>query len=291
MGGGLYSESRAGTTATTFSKKSQSEIFTERNINNAMDPHGVTMRESRDSDEHPNSLAILLGIDVTGSMGIIPEYLVKQGLANLMSNIIKGGNSDPQMMLMGIGDTEYDESPLQIGQFESSDELMNHWLTKLYLEGGGGPNFGESYLLAWMFAAMHTSIDCYEKRQIKGYLFTIGDEPTLIDVPKNILKKIMGASTGQYNDFTASQLLEMARKTYNVYHVHVKETRSGSRQAVINNWIRLIGESNLIIVNRKEDIADAIAKTINSNPSIDQINSNNIGDNSNKVKDEEVHLR
>ncbi|HEX7992892.1 MAG TPA: hypothetical protein VF506_03165, partial [Streptosporangiaceae bacterium] len=31
-----------------------------------LDPHGVTFRESRDSDEHPRSLAIAVLFDVTG---------------------------------------------------------------------------------------------------------------------------------------------------------------------------------------------------------------------------------
>lgn len=34
----------------------------------------------------------------------------------------------------------------------------------------------ESYELAMYFMARHTSIDCYEKRGKRGYLFMIGDE-------------------------------------------------------------------------------------------------------------------
>ena len=31
------------------------ETFKSRSVNNAMNPHGVKIRESRDSDEHPES--------------------------------------------------------------------------------------------------------------------------------------------------------------------------------------------------------------------------------------------
>jgi hypothetical protein len=214
--------------------KSRSEIFKARSINNAMNPHGINVRESRDSDEHPNSLAIVLGLDETGSMGSVPHFLIKDGLPEIVNKIIKAGEKDPQILFLGIGDHECDESPLQVGQFESSDELLDKWLTDVYLEGNGGGNGGESYMLAWYFAAMHTNIDCFEKRKRKGFLFTIGDEPVLKIISARELKKIMGP--GEYSNFTATDLLSKAAEKYNVFHVHVKETLSGSRQHVIDGW-------------------------------------------------------
>lgn len=63
------------------------------------------------------------------------------------------------------------------GGFESSTIAINQCLSRIYLEGRG--NNGESYLLPWIIAGNHTSIDSYEKRNQKGFLFTVGDEPTL----------------------------------------------------------------------------------------------------------------
>ena len=186
---------------------STAEIFKAKTVNSSMNPNNVSIRESRDSKEHPNSVAIILALDVTGSMGSIPYFLVKEGLPNFMDNIIKSGIKDPQVLFLGIGDHECDTFPLQVGQFESSDELLDKWLTDLYLEGGGGGNDGESYLLAWYFAAYHTSIDCFEKRKQKGFLFTIGDEPILKRIPKAKLKDIMGE--GQYEEGTINSLLKL----------------------------------------------------------------------------------
>lgn len=261
MGGGTYSVTDRYDRATTmgFYTKSATEIFKSKSINNAMNPSGIVVRESRDSIEHPNSLSIIIALDVTGSMGSVPHHLVKDGLPNIMASIIEGGIKDPQVLFLAIGDHECDDSPLQVGQFESSDELLDKWLTDVYLEGGGGGNAGESYLLAWYFASKHTAIDCFEKRGQKGYLFTIGDEPTLKYIPKDTIKRIMG--DGQYGSLSANELLDNARKMYNVYHLHIKQTGAGSRIETISGWKQLMGD-NLIVVDRHEDVSAIISKIV-----------------------------
>ena len=261
MGHGSYSSSARLTRAAAmgYSTKSAREIFTQRSINNAMNPYGIRMRESRDSEEHPDSISIIIALDVTGSMGSVPHYLVKEGLPHIVDSIIKGGVPHPQILFLAIGDHECDQAPLQVGQFESSDMLLDKWLTDVFLEGGGGANDGESYLLAWYFAAFHTSIDCFEKRKRKGFLFTIGDEPVLREVQAVALKVIMG--DGQYEDYTADRLFNKAREIYNVYHIHIKETQSGSRQQVIDGWKQLLHD-NLIVANRHEEVSTIISSRV-----------------------------
>jgi hypothetical protein len=261
MGGGSYSfvSRSAREEDLGYKTKSTQEIFKQRSINNAMNPSGIVVRESRDSKEHPNVVSIILALDVTGSMGTIPHFLVKEGLPNIMASIINGGINDPQLLFLAIGDHECDNSPLQVAQFESSDELLDKWLTDVYLEGGGGGNAGESYLLAWYFAGFHTSIDCFEKRSQKGFLFTIGDEPTLKIVPKRALQNIMG--DGQYDEFSADMLLEKAREKYHCFHLHIKQTGAGSRQETMDGWKQLMGEG-LIIVDNKNDVSRIISETI-----------------------------
>jgi hypothetical protein len=259
MGHGSYSIVNASNNGLTRSVLTNAQVFTERKINNAMNPYGVTLRESRDSEDHPNSFPVVLGLDLTGSMGSIPNFLVKQGLPMIMEKIFKGGEKDPQILFVGVGDHECDGSPLQVGQFESNDEALDKWLTSVFLEGGGGGNGGESYSLAWYFAAYHTSTDSFEKRGRKGLLFTIGDEPVLPTLNKNYLTTIMGP--GQYEDFTSSQLLEKAREKFDIYHIHCKYTGTGSAKSVANGWKELMGQ-NLIIVNQSEEIVQAISDTV-----------------------------
>jgi hypothetical protein len=176
-----------------------------------------------------------------------------------MEKVIQGGIPDPQILFLAVGDHECDDAPLQVAQFESSDELLDKWLTDVWLEGGGGGNYGESYLLAWYFAGYHTAIDCHEKRKQKGFLFTIGDEPTLKSIPKYAIKNIMG--DGQYSDMSANALLEKASEKYHCFHLHIKQTNAGSRQETINGWKQLMGD-NLIVVQDKNDVAKIIADKI-----------------------------
>lgn len=237
--------------------KSIDQVFTKRNIDNAMNPKGIVVRESRDSEEHPKSLAIIVALDVTGSMGMVPHELVKDGLPNMVSKMIEGGVEDPQILFTAIGDHKCDQAPLQVGQFESGDKELDGWLTDVYLEGNGGGNGGESYFLAWYFASRHTATDCWDKRKEKGFLFTIGDEPVHRIVPASALKEIMGG--GEFQEMTANQLLKEASERYNVYHLHITQTYNGRRQEVADGWRELMG-NNLVIV----ESADSVSQTISS---------------------------
>ena len=84
MGGGGYSYSSRMTRATASGMMSASldENLKSKAVIPEMKSVGLDFRESRDSDEHPNSVAIIIALDVTGSMGAVPDHMVKHGLPN-----------------------------------------------------------------------------------------------------------------------------------------------------------------------------------------------------------------
>lgn len=245
-----------------YAGKSRDQIFTSnqsRTIAPELNPYGLSFRESRDSEAHPNSLAISVFLDVTGSMGRIPEQLIRHKLGSLMDTLLKHHIQDPQIMFSAIGDHISDSAPLQVGQFESGTSELNDCLARIFLEGGGGGQMMESYLLAWLIAGRHTSIDCFEKRSQKGFLFTIGDEKSWDTVGADSLKKILGYSNAE--DISAEDVLAQAQRMYHVFHIHSNETSYRNSSEVIGYWRRLLGE-RLLILEDHTALAELIASTV-----------------------------
>lgn len=192
MGSGSWSSSTYKAFADSYTKKSREEIFHQRSLHEEMDltKSKTHIRESRDSEEHPESLPVFIALDETGSMGSIPDKMIRDYLPKLMDSIIDSiGVKHPQILFMGVGDHECDYYPCQVGQFESSTVAINQCLSKIYLEGRGGGNSGESYLLPWIIAGNHTSIDSWEKRKQKGFLFTVGDAREAAKDQVNLIEK------------------------------------------------------------------------------------------------------
>lgn len=230
---------------------------TKRVVHELMDSRGVVMRECRDSDDHPHTVPIVLALDVTGSMGTIPRQLIADGLPTLMSSIIQGGCTDAALLFLAIGDHEYDRHPVQIAQFESGDAELDMWLTRTYLEGGGGSNPGESYPLAWEFAANRVESDAWDKRKEKGFLFTIGDEPFLKNFPASAFREIYGENSKVQSTLTAEQLYADACKKFEVFHISVNH---GSRRPS-SAWTDLMGQ-NHVQIDDHNDVPATIARLI-----------------------------
>ena len=274
MGGSIYDYSSRSTRAkssgyNTVSRATLDSVFTqtkEKRTHEEMNPANVKgFRECRDSENHPNSLPIQVYLDVTGSMLQVPVALIKNGLPHLMSNFIQRGIPDAAVMFGAIGDHECDNAPLQVGQFESGDEELDLWLTRTYLESGGGSNAGESYGLAWYFGANHVVTDAKEKRGKKGYIFTIGDEPALLNYSGNAIKEIMGSNATQVaSNYTLETLYNAAKQDNHVFHIHVNHTRDRR-----TNLQSIMGE-DLIVVNSEDQIAEAILNKVLSVENLSQ---------------------
>jgi hypothetical protein len=232
--------------------------FADREVHPKMNPRGVRVRESRDSDAHPHSRAVAVLFDVTGSMQGVPRIL-QANLPKLMGLLIrKGYLEDPQILVGAIGDATCDNAPLQVGQFESGIEIEED-LGKLFLEGGGGGHITESYELAMYFMARHTAVDCFEKCGQRGYLFVIGDEAPYPKVKRHEVMRIIG--DGLQADIPVEKVIAELQRTYNVYYVLPKMTQHWLNQTVNRRWIELLGQNALRLENPAA-ICELIASTI-----------------------------
>jgi hypothetical protein len=227
-----------------------------RTVHPQLDPFKVN-RESRDSDEHPNSLAIAVLFDVTGSMGAVPR-LLQAKLPKLLGLLTGTGGAcyveDPQIMFGAIGDATCDRAPLQIGQFES-DNRMDGDLERILLEGGGGGQKRESYELAMYFMTRHTSTDCFEKRGKRGYLFIVGDEMAYSSVSPNEANAWIGDTFDR--PLALPSIVAELTGRWDTYYMLPKGAAYAGDGEVLGFWRGLLGENVLELAD-----LDAVCETI-----------------------------
>ncbi|MBB2912371.1 hypothetical protein FHS43_003654 [Streptosporangium becharense] len=262
MGSGIWSTD-VYAAAASYRKASGASAFSysdsgARTVHDDLDPRGVAARESRDSDEHPDSLAVAVLFDVTGSMGGVPRTLQTK-LPDLLGLLLrKGYATDPQILFGAIGDATCDRAPLQIGQYESDNRMDEH-LGKILLEGGGGGQKTESYELAMYFMARHTSIDCFEKRGRRGYLFIIGDELPYPRVKRREVREVIGDRLDQ--DIPTEEIVAELTRMYDVYYILPAGASHAGDGQVLAAWRRLLGQ-NVLELDDLNAVCETIALTV-----------------------------
>jgi hypothetical protein len=270
MGSGSLNSSAFRSYASSTVGKSADEIFASRKLDDSLNPFGVKIRESRDSADNPESVAIILSLDVTGSMGMIAENLARKGLETVCTEFLaRKPVQYPHFMFHAVGDVYCDDAPLQISQFEADDRMIQQ-LTKIYIEHGGGGNNSESYDLSWYFVGAHTSIDCWEKRKKKGYLFTIGDESTPHGLKRHEVKKFLGEDIE--SDLTAKQCLALAERMYNVFHIVIAEGDYPQTHGVDNvrsAWTNFMGQRAVVLSDHTK-LAELVISLIQMNEGADK---------------------
>ena len=163
----------SGKTYDTTTGRVTNQVFESKHLDDSLNPRNFEFRECANSEEHPNTIPVILALDVTGSMGKACNETAEALnviISNLYSKI-----KDVEFCIMGIGDLAYDDAPIQMSQFES-DIRIAEALDKVYMEHGGGGNGFESYTAAWYMGLYHTKLDCWEQGR-KGIIITMGDEP------------------------------------------------------------------------------------------------------------------
>lgn len=266
MGYGSYSHEAHESITRSRSSAPTAEVFRNRKLHPLMDPKGVRVRESRDSPQHPESMPVVFALDVTGSMGDIPELLAKRHLPAFMSTLMNMGVGDPQLMFVGVGDQFSDQSPLQVGQFESEEQCMDTWLTGLHLERGGGGSGEESYETALYWLGRHTVLDSLEKRGKKGYLFVTGDERPYRALSRRCVQACLGEGYDLGADYDVAEevtvvaAVRQAAAKYHVFFLIPDESRRTARGAE-RAWRDLLGD-HCVCLESPDDVCAASAALV-----------------------------
>lgn len=271
MGGGSWSSSAWTTYSSTYVKGKSDYDLTSKALNSNLDPKNVKVRESRDGVDNPESTAVAVFLDQTGSMGNLARIMIREGCNTLATEIHnRKPVTNPHIMFGAIGDAAMNElAPLQVSQFEADLRIVEQ-LQEIYLEGRGGGNDSESYTFPWYFMALHTSIDCFEKRGKKGYLFTVGDEcvPEILTAAQ--IEKYLGYKPEK--DFTAEELYNMVSRYYNVYHLMVEEgsfMRGGGATRVNDSWRKILGQNAIPLADHTK-MSEVIVSIIQAQEGMDK---------------------
>ena len=262
---GIKTSCLADGTVTLDSSYDVQDLYKARKLDEALDPKGV-VRECVDSDEHPNTIPVILALDVTGSMGSALEEVSKK-LNAIMTETYKKVK-DVEFLVMGIGDLAYDNAPIQASQFESDIRIVEQ-LDKVYFERGGGGNQYESYTAAWYFAINQTKLDAW-KRGKKGILITLGDEPLNPYLPKEALKRVTGNETLQ-GDVETKELYNEVIKKYDVYHFAINDSHTCYRyyrDDIKETWGKYLDNNHFKVVTLNELAAQIVSAIVESSNSV-----------------------
>jgi hypothetical protein len=261
MGGGRWTATDWNTySSAKVAGKTTAQVFTSTGMKPEFDPANVQFRESRDSADNPKSRPIILGCDVTGSMGMVAETLIRGGINDLATDIqAEKEIGDPHVMVMAIGDANSDKAPLQVTQFEADIRIADQTI-QLWIEKGGGINSGESYPLAYLFAAKKIVADAFKRGQ-KGFLFTIGDEPP-VGVTVKQAKDFLGIDIA--TDLSAAECAVLALEHFEVFHVVLVNegySAAGGREAVLRAWEEVLPQ-RLILLEDITKLSEAVVAAI-----------------------------
>lgn len=269
MGGGTVSHSSMRSYASSLGRSYDSSTgrvtgqeFVARHIDPSLDPRNFKVRECANSDEHPNTIPVILGLDVTGSMGEACSETAA-ALGTIIMNLYKKFQ-DIEFCIMGIGDLAYDYAPIQMSQFESDIRIAES-LDKVYMEHGGGGNGYESYTAAWYMGLNRTKLDCYDKQGRKGIIITMGDEPLNPYLSQWRLNDAINAT--EENDIETTVLYNDASKKFDIFHIAVDSPMDCYQRYKTNvdsSFSKVLGERYKIatIDNLAQVIEDCITASV-----------------------------
>ena len=255
---------------------SNQDMFKAKTIDSALDPKNV-IRECCDTEEHPNTIPVILALDVTGSMGNAAVEVAKK--LNVIMTKLYEKVTDVEFLIMGIGDLACDRHPIQASQFESDIRIAEQ-LDKIYFEFGGGGNNYESYTAAWYFGSRHTKLDCLNRGR-KGIIITMGDEQLnpYLPIKGRCSGLIEAMGDNLQADIETKELYTEVSEKFNIYHLDVKHGHRWDEEEIERSFKKYLDDTHFrrvtmdsitneivdIIVNEAENnVSNVVTNTSNS---------------------------
>ncbi len=204
----------------------------ERGCHSSLNAFGM-IRECVASLANPAPDPVVIAMDVTRSRGedARKTYEAVPGLiGQLKSGLCL---PQPQVLFMAVGDAFVDKASIQVGQFESGNEMDDN-LTNFFLEKGGGGTGEESYELAAFMGARRMKLHATERRK-KGHWFFVGDEKPYDKVDKGQVQRLLGVELDR--DIPTEKIFKELQEKFHVYLIMPAQTWE-QRRSDIDEEIR-----------------------------------------------------
>lgn len=285
MGGGTYTacsfrdySTSCGRSYDVTTNRISGHQFVAKTLKESLNPY-KKIRECCNSEEHPNTVPVILALDVTGSMGSACKETAS-AISQIM-NELYNKFKDIELMTMGVGDFECDDFPLQASQFESDVRIAKQ-MDDIYIEHGGGGNEYESYTAPWWFGLYRTKLDCFDQQGRKGIIITMGDEPLNPTLPHYRMVEYLG-KVKQQDDyiFDTKKLFEAASKKFDIFHIAIDDSNNcyeTYKNDIERTFKPILGERLKVstIDNLKTTICDCISEAIAGQPVVICESNNNL---------------
>jgi hypothetical protein len=191
---------------------------------------------------------VVYAFDVTGSMGTLPKTIFDK-MPMIAGQIAENGYlDDPQVCIAAVGDVRCDSAPIQVGDFTLIRNL-DDWLKRVWLEGGGGGNGGESYEYAGYFFDRY----CEIPEAVTPFLLITGDEDFRDTLYKSDLDRHFG---GKHEETTAREVFDSLKRKFknNVFLIH-RYFGDGDAK-IVSHWCELLGDEHVVRLGSDTAVAD-----------------------------------
>lgn len=250
MGGGYYDRDvYEDTTGVGYSSTSNTVIVTKK-LATVMDPKRFEETVLKCNNEDP----IVFALDMTGSMGDWSKIIYDK--MPMFYGQIKQHDylKDPAISICGIGDYTSDEAPLQVSEFSQGTDIDN-LLKHLYLEGGGGGGYQESYELAAYFYNKQLEMTGHEF----PFFFITGDEGFRDTIKTKYISKFLGIF--EKTDINSSVVWKELMDRFNVFLI--KKPYDSPNEAIIRKmWETALGEERVLDIQNAKACIDIILGAI-----------------------------
>ena len=263
MGGGVFDSSTYYSSATTRKAAGVDDFAyskTSKTIHDSLKPTRIKDKafkvlESRDSAEHPETTAIIVCFDVTGSNAsrAVQAQKTLPGLMTLLEKYV----ADPQIAVAANDDFEYEpDRCFQMSEFESDNRIDEHIRNIKIVQNGGG-NRAESYDLILFAALNKVATDCFEQRGKKGYLFMYADEPFFTVCSADAQEHVFGEKDAK--DIPIQKLVADTKEKWEIFILFP----AGSRYSdALQQYKDLFDDDHVIALQHPEMISEVIGATI-----------------------------